>query len=508
MEIPSELNIAQWCLDRVADEHPARIAVAGEPAPVRYDELRTLTNRVGNALRTMGCAPRDRVLVALPDSVEFIAAFFGIVKIGAVAVPINPLARRADFAQYANHSGARIAFVHISALPRFAAATMPDGMDIIVVGGGDPTVQRTWTELTMEAATALDPCHTGAHDPAFLLYTSGTTGRPKAAVHEHKNMMVTYRGLAEGVLGIRPDDRTLSVSKLFFAYGLGNAMSFPLSAGASTVLYPERPTLDGIARLLVRYRPTLFFSVPGFYRTILRELGNGPRFDFSSVRLALSAGEALPADVFSAFRERFGLEILDGLGSTEMLQTFLCNRPNQARAGTCGVEVPHYQIRLTDAAGAPVQDGDIGTLRVRGASSFSGYWRDPELTARTKVGGWVVTGDQLYRDPDGYLHFCGRADDMLKMSGMWVSPVAAEAALRQHSGVDRAVVLTKEDASGRRRLVAYVVVKREWQTRLRDIRRHLREHLPVDTPAECISVADIPLTATGKTDRATLLAMH
>jgi benzoate-CoA ligase family protein len=519
MEIPSRLNVASWCLDRVADLHPDRLAVAGDPAPATYGELRVLANRVGNALRTMGCARGDRVLVALPDSIEFVAAFFGIIKIGAIAVPVNPMARGIDLAYYLDHSGARIAFVHAPAWPRVAAVKTNDPVRMIVVGAheapnappfDDTQFDDTWERVVSGAETTLDALPTAASDPALLLYTSGSTGLAKGALHEHKNMFVMSRSMGEGVLGIGPEDRTLSVSKLFFAYGLGNAMYFPLAAGASTVLNPDRPTLEKIAGLLARYRPTLFFAVPGVYRTLLKELDNGARFDFSSVRLALSAGEALPADVFDGFRERFGLELLDGLGSTEMLQTFICNRPARARARTCGVEVPNFDVRLMDESvmpAVPVAPGEIGTLWVKGASAFREYWKNPELTARTKVGEWVVTGDKLSRDQDGGLRFCGRIDDMLKVSGVWVSPVAVEAALMQHPDVERAVVLTREDSFGRRRLVTYVIMKHGREASVAHVRRHLRDHLPEHMAAECVRLAEIPVMANGKTDRRALLAL-
>jgi benzoate-CoA ligase family protein len=507
VKIPEQVNVASWCIDRVARTHGHRVAVAGEPAPVRYEELRCLTNRVGNALKAMGCAPGARVLIALPDSVEFIASFFGIVKIGAVAVPVNVLGTSTDFAHYLENSGACIAFVHTLAMERFAAA-VSENVEIVVVGDEASNANaRSWEHLLSGADTELEPYPSSAHDPAFILYTSGSTGLAKGVVHAHQSMIAISRSFADGVLEIGPEDRTLSVSKLFFAYGLGNGMYFPLAAGASTVLNPQRATLNNIADLIARYRPTLFFAVPAFYRTLLQELPHGLQVDFSSVRLALSAGEPLPKEIFDAFYARFNLTILDGLGSTEMLQTFICNRPQQLCAGSCGIEVPDYEVRLMDDEGAPVADGEVGTLWVKGASAFIEYWNNPELTARTKKDEWIITRDKLIRDADGYLHFCGRTDDMLKVSGKWVSPIAVESALAKYPGIERVVALPKEDALGRRRLVAYVVLTDGSATRLREVSRYLRGHLPEHMAAECVRVGSIPLTPNGKPDRAALLSM-
>ncbi|MGB9243011.1 MAG: AMP-binding protein, partial [Candidatus Acidiferrales bacterium] len=335
-EIPARFNIAEWFLDRPAEAHPERIAILGEPRAVCYGELRELANRVGNALLAGGCARGDRVLIVLRDSAEFMAAFFGAAKIGAIPVPVNSFARGGDYSFYISDSGASIAIVDECALSEFAPAADATKVRVIVVGessggGGAPL---SWAKWIAPAAAELSTCATAAHDAAFLLYTSGSGGRPKAAVHQHKDMLVATRSYAECVLGIRADDRFFSVSKLFFAYGLGNGMYFPLSVGASVVLNPEKTRIERVAELVARYRPTIVFGVPTFYAGLLQELNRGLAVDLSSVRLAVSAGEPLPGEVFEQFRERFGIEILDGIGSTEMLHIFISNRPGSARAGT------------------------------------------------------------------------------------------------------------------------------------------------------------------------------
>ena len=272
-------------------------------------------------------------------------------------------------------------------------------------------------------------------------------------------MLVATRSYAEGVLEIRADDRFFSVSKLFFAYGLGNGMYFPLSVGASTVLNPEKTRIERVAELVARHRPTIFFGVPTFYAALLQEFDRGLAVDLSSVRLAVSAGEPLPGEVFEQFRERFGIEILDGIGSTEMLHIFISNRPGGARAGTCGTPVPNYEVRIADDVGKVCAAGEIGNLFARGESAFAEYWQKPEYTAGVKAGdGWVATGDKFFCDADGYYHYSGRSDDMMKVSGMWVSPIEVENALLGDDRVAEAAVVGVADGAGLVKPVAYIVL--------------------------------------------------
>ena len=463
-EIPSRFNIAEWFLDRPAEAHPERIAILGEPRAVCYGELRELANRVGNALLAGGCARGDRVLIVLRDSAEFMAAFFGAAKIGAIPVPVNSFARTGDYSFYLSDSGASIAIVDEGALGEFAPAARATKVRSCCsrrreCGCWCWCVRLAWREWIASASAELSTCATAACDPAFLLYTSGSGGRPKAAVHQHKDMLVATRSYAEGVLGIRGDDRFFSVSKLFFAYGLGNGMYFPLSVGASVVLNPEKTRVERVAELVARHRPTIFFGVPTFYAALLQELNRGLAIDLSSVRLAVSAGEPLPAEVFAQFRERFGIEILDGIGSTEMLHIFISNRPGGARAGTCGTPVPNYEVRIADDGGRPCGADEIGNLFVRGESAFAEYWQKPEYTARVKsADGWVATGDKFFCDADGYYHYSGRSDDMMKVSGMWVSPIEVENALLGDERVAEAAVVGVADGAGLVKPVAYIVL--------------------------------------------------
>jgi benzoate-CoA ligase family protein len=507
-QIPEQFNIAEYFLDRRAAEHPDRIAILGEPIVVSYSELAVLANRVASALTREGIAPGERVLIILPDSVEFMAAFFGAAKIGAVAVPVNSMTREADYAHYLRDSGARLVIVHEGALPAFLPAASGFPAEAMVVVGKEPVGRKgmkPWREWLGSGEEKIAARPTRATDAAFFLYTSGSGGTPKAAVHLHKDMLVTSRGFAHGVLEIAAGDRFYSVSKLFFAYGLGNGMYFPLSVGASCVLDPERPRPERTAELLAKHRPTLFFAVPTFYAALLHEVDRGLAADFSSVRLAVSAGERLPPEIFERFKVRFGLEILDGIGSTEMLHMFLSARRGRVRAGSCGEPVAGYDAKIVDDAGWPVAEGEIGNLWAKGGSAFSGYWGIPELTARTKKGEWVVTGDKFYRDGDGYYHYCGRADDMMKVSGMWVAPAEVENALLGHPAVAEAAVVGVIDSSGLTRPLAFVVVPPDVAPTPalgEELREFVRKRLSgYKCPTEVKFLDALPKTATGKIQR-------
>ncbi len=339
-----------------------------------------------------------------------------------------------------------------------------------------------------------------------MLYTSGSGGTPKAAVHRHADMLAASRNYAQTVLGLRADDLTFSVSKLFFAYGLGNGMYFPFSAGARTLLNPERTSVPHVIDMVARHRPTVFFAVPTFYAAVLREAERPDnRVDFSSVRKCVSAGETLPAEIFNAWKHRFAIEILDGIGSTEMLHIFISSIPGKCKPGSCGFAVPGYEIRIVDDNGESVRDGEIGNLWVRGASAFAEYWRIPELTARTKRGDWVVTGDKFFRDSDGYYHYCGRADDMLKVAGMWVSPMEVENALLGHPHVGEAAVVGATDERGLSYSVAHVVLRGNIQgsEKLADeICEHVKARLvSYKVPREVRFCSELPKTVTGKIQR-------
>jgi benzoate-CoA ligase family protein len=515
-DIPEPFNIAAHFVDAPAARHPRKTAIVGEPWAVTYAELSELTNRAGNALLDLGVTRGDRVLIVLPDSAEFIASFFGAAKIGAVAVPVNPFARSADYIHYIQDSEPRAAIVHSEALEAFLPASSERAqMPIVIVTEGRVATHGVscaiWDEWIASASNELPPVQTSGSDPGFMLYTSGSGGTPKSAVHRHGDMLVTTRSYAQGVLGLRSDDVTFSTSKLFFAYGLGNGMYFPLASGASTLLNPKRPTAEHVLEMVSQHRPTIFFSVPTFYAALLREAETeGGTLDFSSVRQCVSAGETLPAEIFDRWKRATGLEILDGIGSTEMLHMFISSKSGQCKPGSCGFPVPGYDAKIVDDAGAEIPMGEIGNLWVRGASALAEYWRIPELTARTKCGDWVITGDKFLRDPDGYYRYCGRADDMLKVAGMWVSPVEVENALLGHPHVAEAAVVGATDARGLTYAVAHVTLRagcEESNELAEEIRSHVKARLVSHkVPREVRFCGELPKTVTGKIQRFKLRA--
>ena len=506
-----ELNIAAHFVDAPATRHPARTAIAGEPHQVAYGELAALTNRVGNALRAQGVSHGDRVLIVLPDSAEFVAAFFGAAKIGAVAVPVNPFARSSDYIHYLENCEPRVAIVHAEALAEFlpASSVLPQ-LPLVVVGEQKIDLRGVafakWNPWIAAAGEQLGAAETSPDDPAFMLYTSGSGGAPKAAVHRHADMIVASRNYAQNILGLREDDTVFSVSKLFFAYGLGNGMYFPLSAGARTLLNPQRTSVEHVIELVARYRPTVFFAVPTFYAAVLREAERpGSRVDFTSVRKCVSAGETLPAEIFNAWKKHFGMEILDGIGSTEMLHIFISSVPGKCKPGSCGFPVSGYEVKIVNDDGELSRDGEIGNLQVRGGSAFAEYWRIPELTARTKRGDWVVTGDKFLRDAEGYFHYCGRADDMLKVAGMWVSPVEVENALLGHPQIAEAAVVGATDDRGLSYSVAHVVLRGNSsgsEKLAAEICEHVKARLvSYKVPREVRFCGELPKTVTGKIQR-------
>jgi benzoate-CoA ligase family protein len=510
-ELPEHFNLASHFLDAPAALHPERAAIVGDPREVTYGELAALANRAGNALLSQGVSRGDRVLIVLPDSAEFMAAFFGAAKIGAVAVPVNPFARSSDYIHYLENSEPRGVIVHSESLAEFlpASSVLPQA-PIVVVGEGKINLHGVscarWSVWTSAASEQLSAADTAPGDSAFMLYTSGSGGTPKAAVHRHADMLVTSRGFARGVLDLHEGDVTFSVSKLFFAYGLGNGMYFPLSGGASTVLNPERTKVDRVIEVVKGRRPTIFFAVPTFYAAILREVEEkNYDADFSSVRQCVSAGEALPVEIFDRWRKQFGLEILDGIGSTEMLHMFISSRPGKCKPGSCGFPVPGYEVKIVGDAGEAVRDGEIGNLWVRGASAFAEYWRIPELTARTKRGDWVVTGDKFFCDSEGYYHYCGRADDMLKVAGMWVSPMEVENALLGHPHIAEAAVIGATDERGLSYSVAHVVLRGNVQGSEKlaaEICEHVKARLvSYKVPREVRFCNELPKTVTGKIQR-------
>jgi benzoate-CoA ligase len=506
VEIPEAFNIADYLVERhVRSGRGDRAALVTAEGSIPYSALDALVNRAGNALRALGILPEQRVVLLMHDGPAFYAAFLGAIKIGAVPIPINTLLRQADFHFMLDDSCATAAVVSepLAGGIRPVAHLLPH-LSRLIVSGGSASGPASFEVLLDEASPALDAAATHKDDPAFWLYSSGSTGTPKGAIHLQHDIVHTIEGYALGVLGMTEDDRCLSAAKLFFAYGLGNSLSFPLGIGAQAVVFPGRSAPDAMFGAIDRFHPTIFFAVPTLYSAMLQVEHPG-RFDLSSLRFCVSAGEALPPEIFRRWQERFGLEIVDGIGSTEMLHIFLSNRPGACRPGTSGVEVPGYTARIVDENGAALPAGSIGTLMVSGDSAAAGYWRQHEKTKATFQGHWVNTGDKYFCDDEGYYHYCGRSDDMLKVGGIWVSPMEVENALLAHPAVLECAVVGAADTDGLTKPKAFVVVRHDvapTQETAREIQLFVKSRIaPFKYPRWVEFVPELPKTATGKIQR-------
>ena len=505
--LPAQFNIAAHLVDRhVAEGRGAAPAFLYEDRTLTYADLQELANRTGNALRELGVGLEDRVLMICLDAPEFLGTFWGAIKMGAVPVPVNTMMRSADYLYFLNDSRARVAVVSAPLLAEAAPALVEAKyVKHVLIAGGSPGQFMSWEDRIARASAALEPAATSRDDAAFWLYSSGSTGFPKGAVHLHHDIHICCETYARQVLGIRPADRVFSAAKLFFAYGLGNAGYFPLGVGAQSVLSPHRPTPEGVFEVIARYRPTIFFGVPTLYAAMLAVKEAEARFDTSSLRLCVSAGEALPEEIYTRWRERFGVEIIDGIGTTEIGHIFISNRPGQARPGSSGLPVPGYELAIVDDEGRPVPQGEIGNLRVKGDSTMAYYWNKHEKTKETLFGPWIQTGDKYYQDADGYFWYCCRSDDMLKVGGIWVSPVEVEATLIKHPAVLEAAVVGKEDTDRLVKPKAFVVLKEPaggGPPLAEELKGFVKDKIaPYKYPRWIEFVGELPKTATGKIQR-------
>jgi benzoate-CoA ligase family protein len=502
-------NVAVPFIDRhLAEGRGAKIAIRAAAGDVSYAELAQNVNRCGNVFRALGLDPGDRVLMIVKDCAEFFYAFWGAIKAGYVPAPLNTMLRAHDYVHMIENSGAS-ALVYS---PEFAtevegalsrAKTTPAHV-LCVDGEGDNLAGRI-----AQASATLDPAPASAGDDCFWLYSSGSTGLPKAAVHAHRDMVVTSQHYGVDVLGIGEDDIYFSAAKLFFAYGLGNAMTFPLWCGGQAVLFAQRPTPDAMFEMIERYRPTLYFGVPTLYGAQLQAMERASP-DLSSLKRCVSAGEPLPADILMRWKDATGLEILDGIGTTEILHIFISNRIGQTRPGTSGQLVPGYMARIVDEGGVDVRVGETGNLRIKGGSTLKYYWNNSQKTAATIIDGWVHTGDTYFQDADGYFVCCGRSDDMMKVGGIWCSPVEIEARLIEHPKVLEAAIVGRPDAAGLIKPEAHIVLnmaKDAGDVLVNDLLAHCKSGLaPYKYPRWFNFVDELPKTATGKIQRYKLRA--
>src|SRR5512134_1589863 len=502
IDVPREYNAAYDLIERnLRAGRGAQVAFQDDAGTLTYAQLAERVNRFGSGLLALGLRMEDRVLIAMHDTADWPVAFLGAIKAGIVPVAVNTLLTAKDYEYMLSDSRARALVVSEALLPQFKPVLdrLPFLKHVIVPGA-------SFNEVLAKGKAELAPAPTTRDDACFWLYSSGSTGMPKGTVHAHSSMIETAELYARGVLGLAESDVVFSAAKLFFAYGLGNSLSFVLAVGASAVLMAERPTPASVFKRLTERRPTVFYGVPTLYAAMLAD-ASFPKREALALRRCVSAGEALPPQIAQSFKERTGQDILDGIGSTEMLHIFLSNRPGDFRYGTTGRAVPGYELRLVDEQGQPVTPGELGELEICGPTSAMYYWNNRAKSRSTFAGPWTKSGDKYMQNADGYYVYGGRTDDMLKVSGIWVSPAEVEAALVAHPAVLEAAVVGQEDEQKLVKPKAYVVLKSGAKATDDELKSYVKEKLaPYKYPRWIEFANELPKTATGKIQRFKLRA--
>ena len=501
VNVPERYNAAYDLLQRNLQagrgDKPAFIDDKGSYTYAWLDEA---TARFAGMLLARGVRREERVLLCLHDSIDFPVAFLGAIRAGIIPVPVNTLLKGEDYKYMFDYSRSTLAIVSAPLAATFAPFVPADRL---LVSGGDGA--NSLAAATDAASPVTEYADTLADEACFWLFSSGSTGMPKGTVHIHASMIRTAEYYARPILDISESDVVFSAAKLFFAYGLGNGLSFPMSVGATAVLMAERPTPAAVAKRLTEHQPNIFYGVPTLYAGMLASDAL-PARDQVSLRLCTSAGEALPPEISRRWREHFAVEILDGIGSTEMLHIFLSNRSNDVRDGTTGLPVPGYEVRLVDDEGRVIEgNGESGELHIKGLTSAAFYWNNRAKSRHTFIGDWTRSGDKYSRDEDGYYVYAGRSDDMLKVSGIYVSPIEVENVLMQHESVLEAAVVGKEDDDGLIKPAAFVVLKANFspdESLAIDLKAYVKSQLaPYKYPRWFSFVEDLPKTATGKIQR-------
>ena len=505
---PERFNFAQFLFERNASRG-AKTAYIDDASTLTYEQLATRARQCATALKSLGLRREERMLLLMQDCNDWPVAFLGALHAGIVPVAVNTLLTAEDYAYMLAHSRAQVAIVSAALLPTLQAAMQKGGHEVkavIVSRANDTTPDTTdfgaWIDAQSADAT---PANTGADETGFWLYSSGSTGRPKGTAHTHGNLYWTAALYAKPVLALSENDICFSAAKLFFAYGLGNGLSFPLFVGATTILMAERPTPDACFKQFTGRLPTVFFGAPTGYAAMLASV-NLPSRTSVALRMCSSAGEALPREIGEKWTAHFGAEIIDGIGSTEMLHIFLSNRPGDVRYGTTGKPVPGYVVELRDDLGGVLAGSDdVGDLYISGPSSALMYWGNREKSNDTFRGAWTKSGDKYFRDADGYYVYAGRSDDMLKVSGQYVSPFEVESTLMQHPLVLESAVIGVDDGDGLTRAKAFVVLKDPTlgnDALIEELKAFVKSKLaPYKYPRQLEFVAELPKTATGKIQR-------
>jgi acetyl-CoA synthetase len=515
--LPERYNASRVLFDNLAKGFRGNTALTGPAGQHTYAELCAEACRWGNGFLSLGLKRGDRILLFLDDTPAYPAAFFGAVRAGFVPLLINTLTPPDLLQFYLADSGATVAVADAEFGSRFDAEACKDtGLQTLIVVNGaagehaarKAIAAQSWLQDFPSELTEAD---THRNEMAFWMYSSGSTGRPKGIVHLQHDMAYSDEAFAKNVLKLRPDDICFSVPKIFFAYGFGNSITFPFSAGAATLLLPGQPKPASIFEAIGRFRPTVFFGLPTLY-TSLTKAGGADAADFSSLRMSVSAAEVLSSEVFNGWKELTGLEIVEGLGSTEVLHIYLCNRDDRKKPGAAGLRVPGYEIALKDKDGRAVGDNEEGILWVRGDSATPLYWNRPDKSAETiREQGWIYTGDRFVRDAEGFHFFRGRADDLIKISGQWVYPLEVELCLAEHPEVRECAVYAAE-LPDRRMTLKAVVVMNEGCFDEGDAIRRLQDYvkaklLPYKYPREIKFTDELPKTGTGKIDRQAVMRM-
>ena len=500
---PPAFNAAAAFLDRHLEEgRGERPALRSAEGDVTYGALAERANRFGNALMATGLASGDRLLMVVRDGPEFFYTFWGAIKSGIIPIPVNTFLTSGEYEFLIENSecAAVVYSPELADVVLFAADDLKAAAGLFLATSGAGSL----SDIANDASPELDPAPATPEAECFWLYSSGSTGPPKGVIHRHRDMVVTSERFGQGIVGIREDDIVYCASKLFFSYGFGGGMTFPLWAGATSVITPERTTADLSFDMIERYRPTVFFGVPTLYAQQIHAAEQSPH-DMSSIRIAVSAGEALPAHVYEQARDVFGFKILDGIGSTEALHIFISNRIGDVKPGTSGKAVPGYDVRIVDEEGRSCAPEEIGTLHVRGQSNAVAYWKNPDKTEATMLGDWLNTGDMYFLDAEGYYVNAGRGDDMLKVGGMWCSPIEIEAHLIKHPVVLEAAVVGRADEDDLVKPEAFVVLRADAEPSVEleaDLTAFCKAGLAgYKYPRWFTFVDEIPKTTTGKIQR-------
>ncbi len=508
---PSRYNAAVDLIERNLRAGRAdKAAFIDDAGSYSYRELAERVDRCAHALTGLGMRQEERVLVCLHDTIDFPTVFLGAIKAGIVPIAVNTLLTSADYAFMLNDSRASTLVISAPLAATFAPAiAKAQHLRHVIVSGGDAGAHLSLAQLLDKRTGPFEAAPTTADDACFWLYSSGSTGMPKGTVHVHSSLIYTAELYARPVLGINERDVVFSAAKLFFAYGLGNGLTFPLTVGATAVLMAERPTPASVFARLRKHQPSIFYGVPTLFAALLAS-AELPKREELRLRCCASAGEALPEEIGKRWSAHFGVDILDGIGSTEMLHIFISNRAGDLRYGTTGRPLPGYDVRLVDENGAAVAQGETGELQINGPSSAAFYWNNREKSRNTFVGAWTRSGDKYLQDADGYYVYAGRSDDMLKVSGIYVSPIEVESALIAHDAVLECGVVGKEDEEKLIKPIAYVVLKpgRSASPELaEELKQHVKSRLaPYKYPRWLEFVDELPKTATGKVQRFKLRA--